>query len=44
MARIKNLMKDGQERRKKLIEIYDERDNKKKDIKEKSIICFNDYF
>ncbi|KAJ51589.1 helicase [Clostridium tetanomorphum DSM 665] len=44
VARIKNLMKDGQERRKKLIEIYDERDNKKKDIKEKSIICFNDYF
>ena len=44
VARIKNQMEDGEERRKKLIEIYDERDNKKKDIRIKSNLCFNEYF
>ena len=42
VARIKNQMEDGEERRKKLIEIYDERDNKKKDIRIKSNLCFNE--
>lgn len=44
VARVKNKMEDGEERRKKLIEIYDERDNKRKDIIKMSNLCFNEYF
>ncbi|WP_027623254.1 RNA polymerase recycling motor HelD [Clostridium lundense] len=44
VARVKNKMEDGEERRKRLIEIYDERDNKRKDIVKMSNVCFNEYF
>jgi DNA helicase-2/ATP-dependent DNA helicase PcrA len=44
IARIKNTMEDGQERRQKLIELYDERDNEKKDIRKKSKEEFENYF
>lgn len=44
IARLKKLMEDGEERRKKLIELYDERDNKKEDIKNKAKENFENYF
>lgn len=44
IARTKKTMEDGKERRQKLIEIYDERDAKKADIKLKSKISFDEYF
>ncbi|MCM8711338.1 AAA family ATPase [Clostridium sp. SYSU_GA19001] len=44
IARTKKSMEDGPERRKKLIEIYDERDNKKDEIKRKAKEAFDDYF
>lgn len=44
VARLKKTMNDGQERRKKLIELYDERDNKKEDIKRKAKENFENYF
>lgn len=44
IARTKKSMEDGPERRKKLIEIYDERDNKKKDLKYNARDSFEDYF
>lgn len=44
IARTKKTMEDGTERRKRLIEIYDERDKKKEYIKNKAKDNFNDYF
>lgn len=44
IARTKKTMEDGQERRKKLIEIYDERDLKKKEIKKQARESFGTYF
>lgn len=44
IARLKKTMEDGIDRRKKLIEIYDERDNKKKSLKESALKSFDDYF
>lgn len=44
IARLKKTMEDSTERRKKLIEIYDERDNRKEDIREKSKEAFENYF
>lgn len=44
VARVKNKMADSEERRKSLTEIYDERDNKRKDIRYMSNLCFNEYF
>jgi DNA helicase-2/ATP-dependent DNA helicase PcrA len=44
VARIKKTMEDGVDRRKKLIEIYDERDNKKKQLKAESNKNFENYF
>lgn len=41
---IKRDLEDSDIRRKKLIDIYDERDNKKKDIKNNAKKAFNDYF
>ena len=44
VARTKNTMEDGPERRKKLIEVYDERDNRKKEIQAKALKSFDEYF
>ncbi|MBV7273249.1 AAA family ATPase [Clostridiaceae bacterium UIB06] len=44
IARIKKSMEDGSERRKKLIELYDERDNKKNEIKIQAKKNFDGYF
>lgn len=44
IARIKKVMEDGPERRKKLIELYDERDNRKKYIINGSKLAMNEYF
>lgn len=44
VSRIKKSMEDGSERRKKLIELYDERDNKKNEIKIQAKKSFDDYF
>lgn len=44
IARVKKTMEDGKERREKLIELYDERDNKKKEISNKAKLAFEDYF
>ena len=44
LARIKKNMEDGLERRAKLTEIYDERDNKKKEIQKNILIEFDKYF
>lgn len=44
IARVKKTTEDGPARRKKLIELYDERDNKKVQIKQASIKNFEDYF
>lgn len=44
IARTKKTMEDGKERRQKLIELYDERDKKKADLRAKSKIVFDDYF
>ncbi|NMM62768.1 AAA family ATPase [Clostridium sp. P21] len=43
-ARVKKTMEDGIDRRKKLIEIYDKRDNKKVELKQQSKKNFEDYF
>ncbi|CAG9368112.1 ATP-dependent DNA helicase, UvrD/REP family [Clostridium perfringens] len=37
-------MEDSKERREKLIELYDERDNHKKEIKKSARKEFNEYF
>lgn len=44
VARTKKTMEDGPERRKVLIEIYNERDNKKENIKVNSKTAFDQYF
>lgn len=44
IARTKRTMEDGAERRKRIIEIYDERDEKKKNIKRESKKSFESYF
>jgi DNA helicase II / ATP-dependent DNA helicase PcrA len=44
IARTKKTMEDGIERRKRLTEIYDERDSKKEFIKKKAREDFNKYF
>lgn len=44
IARTKKTMEEGPDRRKRLIEIYDERDNKKEYLKKKSREAFNEYF
>ncbi|WP_040212194.1 RNA polymerase recycling motor HelD [Clostridium polynesiense] len=44
IARTKKTMEDGIERRKRLIELYDERDSVKKAIKDKTLKNFDDYF
>lgn len=44
ISRVKRTMEDSIDRRKKLIELYDERDNKKDEIKIKSRKDFDDYF
>lgn len=44
IARTKKTMEDGKERRQRLIELYDERDKKKADLRAKSKIVFDDYF
>lgn len=44
VVRVKNTMEDGLERRKKLTEIYDERDSKKKDISIRALKEFDSYF
>lgn len=44
VSRIKKSMEDGTERRKKLIEMYDERDNKRNEIKIEAKKGFEDYF
>lgn len=44
VARIKKTMEDGVDRRKKLIQLYDERDNKKKQLRLESKRNFENYF
>ena len=44
VARVKKQMEDSKERREKLIEIYDERDNLKKEVRENSKKSLEDYF
>ncbi|SHJ85025.1 DNA helicase-2 / ATP-dependent DNA helicase PcrA [Clostridium amylolyticum] len=44
IARTKRIMEDGVERRKKLIDLYNERDKSKATLKENIIKDFNDYF
>lgn len=44
IARLKKSMEDCKERREKLIELYDERDNHKKEIKKSARKEFNEYF
>lgn len=44
IARVKKTMEDGAERRKKLIELYDERDNRKEELRNKSRESFEGYF
>lgn len=44
IARIKKVMDDGPERRKKLIQLYDERDKRKKDIISGSKVAMDEYF
>ncbi|ERI90125.1 hypothetical protein HMPREF1982_04065 [Clostridiales bacterium oral taxon 876 str. F0540] len=44
IARTKKTMEDSEERRKKLIEIYNERDTKKEEIRKRSKENFNEYF
>lgn len=44
IARLKKTMEDGTERRSLLIKLYDERDNKKEDIKTRSKESFENYF
>ncbi|KZL88817.1 RNA polymerase recycling motor HelD [Clostridium magnum] len=44
IARVKKTMEDGIERRKKLIELYDERDSRKSELKAKSRESFEYYF
>lgn len=44
VSRVKKTMDDGKERREKLIELYNERDNKKKEISSKAKLAFEDYF
>lgn len=44
ISRVKRTMEDSADRRKKLIKLYDERDNKKDELKIKSRKDFDDYF
>ncbi|MDP4177466.1 MAG: RNA polymerase recycling motor HelD [Bacillota bacterium] len=44
IARVKKTIEDNIERRKRLIEIYDERDAKKEDAKKLSRLAFENYF
>lgn len=44
IARLKKNMKDGPDRRKKLISLYNERDEKKEDTKNRAIQAFENYF
>ena len=44
IARVKKTMEDGIERRKKLIEIYEERDNRKQEVKTLAKKNFEEYF
>ncbi|MFL0247828.1 RNA polymerase recycling motor HelD [Candidatus Clostridium stratigraminis] len=44
LARTKRVMEDGSLRRQRLVELYDERDNKKEYIKKKAKECFEEYF
>lgn len=44
VSRVKKTMDDGKDRREKLIELYNERDNKKKEISSKAKLAFEDYF
>lgn len=44
IAKLKKNMEDGEQRRKELIKIYDERDTKKKDIAKSSKDYFNQFF
>ncbi|URZ05823.1 DNA helicase IV [Clostridium felsineum] len=44
IARVKRNMEDSVERRKKLIELYDDRDNKKNNIKKNASIAMDEYF
>jgi DNA helicase-2/ATP-dependent DNA helicase PcrA len=44
IARAKKTMEDGAERRKRLVELYDERDCKKEELRKRSKEAFNDYF
>jgi DNA helicase II / ATP-dependent DNA helicase PcrA len=44
IARAKKTMEEGPDRRRRLVELYDERDNKKEYIKKKSREAFNEYF
>lgn len=44
IARTKKTMEDGADRRKKLIELYDQRDNRKAELKKKSRESFEGYF
>lgn len=44
IARTKKTMEDGSDRRKRLIELYDERDAKKEEIKKKAKEAFDRYF
>lgn len=44
IARAKKTIEDEVERRKRLIELYDERDLKKEDIKKKARTAFDEYF
>lgn len=43
-ARVKKVMDDSKERRKKLSDIYDERDEKKKKLEVSAKKCFEEYF
>jgi len=44
IARVKKTMEDGPERRRKLIDIYEERDKRKEEIRIKSKEAFDEYF
>lgn len=44
IAKVKKSMDDCTERRKKLTELYDERDSKKKYIQKRALECFESYF
>lgn len=44
IARTKKTMEDGEERRKRLRDVYEERDNKKEDVKKRAKENFEQYF